>query len=75
MLSFSISKKLFNVVDHEILLKIKIFLCYKLDDASINWIRSYLSNRQQCIIEKNLRSKIRHPTGFSLWVCLVLNFH
>ena len=47
-------KKAFDVVDHEILLK--KLLCYKLDNASINWIRSYLSNRQQCILEKNLRS-------------------
>ena len=31
-------KKAFNVVDHEILLK--KLLCYKLDNASINWIRS-----------------------------------
>ena len=47
-------KKAFDVVDHEILLK--KLSCYKLDNASISWIRSYLSNRQQCIVEKSLRS-------------------
>ena len=47
-------QKAFDVVDHEILLR--KLLCYKLDLSSISWIRSYLSNRQQCIVENNLKS-------------------
>ena len=70
-------EKAFDVVDHEILLK--KLLCYKLDNASINWIRSYLSNRQQCIVEKNLRSTTQSvksgvPQGSVLGPVLFLMF-
>ena len=44
-------KKAFDMVNHTILLsKLKI---YKLDDLSLNWFRSYLSERSKTIINSN----------------------
>ena len=66
---FFVLKKAFDVVDPEIL--VRKLLCYKLDLFLISWIRSYLSNRKQCIAENNLKSatekvKIRCSTTFCL---------
>jgi hypothetical protein len=47
-------KKAFNMVNHIILLsKLNI---YKLADLSLNWFRSYLSERSQKVIIKNYES-------------------
>ena len=41
-------KKAFDIVDHLLLLK-KLSL-YKVSECSLNWFKSYLSNRTQCIV-------------------------
>ncbi|MCU7800562.1 MAG: reverse transcriptase family protein [gamma proteobacterium symbiont of Lucinoma myriamae] len=50
-------RKAFDVVDHDILMH-KLSL-YKFDKLSCDWIKSYLSNRQQCIIEKEIKSTMQ----------------
>ena len=50
-ISFDLCKA-FDVVDHDLLLQ-------KLSCSSLNWIKSYLSNRKQCNVEKNKRSNLQ----------------
>ena len=47
--------KAFDVVD----LLLQKLSCYKLDTSSLNWIKSYLSNRKQCIVKKTKRSNLQ----------------
>jgi len=50
-------KKAFDLVDHEILLqKLK---CYRFDNPSLNWFRSYLSQRSQRVSIGNISSQTR----------------
>ena len=41
-------KTAFDIVDHVLLLK-KLSL-YKVSECSLNWFKSYLSNRTQCVV-------------------------
>lgn len=51
-------KKAFDMVNHTILLsKLKV---YKLDDLSLNWFRSYLSERSQKVIINNYESSAQN---------------
>ena len=43
-------RKAFDVVDHDLLIQ-KLF-AYKFSANSLCWIKSYLSERKQCIIQK-----------------------
>ena len=50
-------RKAFEVVDREILLnKLK---SHKFDDRTIDWIKSYLTNRRQCIVDKTANSSFQ----------------
>ena len=50
-------RKAFDVVDHELLLaKLSI---YKFSQSSLNWVKSYLTNRKQCIAERNFGSHMQ----------------
>ena len=49
-------KKAFDVVDHELLLD-KLSQ-YKFNVTSLSWIRSYLTNRSQCIVDRNITSNL-----------------
>ena len=65
-------RKAFDVVDHQLL--IEKVNSYHFSNNSVNWIRSYLTDRQQCITEKNnqiLFSKSAKwcPTRLSFWSC------
>jgi retron-type reverse transcriptase len=51
-------KKAFDMVNHTILLsKLKV---YKLDDLSLNWFRSYLSERSRKVIINNYESSAQN---------------
>ena len=43
-------RKAFDVIDHEILLK--KLKTHKFDDRTMDWMKSYLTNRGQCIVDK-----------------------
>ena len=64
-------RKAFDVVDHQLL--IEKVNSYHFSNNSVNWIRSYLTDRQQCITEKKnnqiLFSKNAKccPTRLSSW--------
>ena len=68
-------KKAFDMVNHTILLsKLKV---YKLDDLSLNWFRSYLSERSQKVIINNYESSAQNirygiPQGIILGPLLFL---
>ena len=51
-------RKAFDVVDDELLLK-KLSV-YKFSITSLNWIKSFLTNRKQCDIDHKLRSAMQN---------------
>ena len=70
-------RKAFDVVDHELLL-LKLTY-YKFENSSLSWIKSYLTNRKQCIVEKNMKSEFQTvksgvPQGSVLGSVLFLLF-
>ena len=70
-------RKAFDVVDHEILLRKLRF--HKFDNRSLTWMQSYLSDRNQCIVEKKIHSSMQDiksgvPQGCILGPVLFLIF-
>ena len=52
-------KKAFDTVDHEILLKKKLF-CLEFRDVSFDWFQSFLSSRFQCsVVPEKQSSRLR----------------
>ena len=52
----------FDIVDHGLLLK-KLSL-YGFDGEAVGWVRSYLSDRKQCVsIDGSLSRMLHVPTG------------
>ena len=52
----------FDIVDHSLLLQ-KLRL-YGFDDSALDWVKSYLSDRQQCVsIDASLSRMLHTPTG------------
>ena len=47
----------FDIVDHDLLLE--KLAAYLFSTMSQNWIRSYLTNRKQCIVNQNIRSSLQ----------------
>ena len=50
-------RKAFDVADHDLLLE--KLAAYKFSTTLQNWIRSYLTNRKQCIVNLNIRSSLQ----------------
>ena len=51
-------RKAFDVVDHEV--RLKKLSVYKFSNTSLNWIKLYLTNRKQCVIDHKLRSPMQN---------------
>ena len=67
-------RKAFDVVDNEILLK--KLKSHKFDDRTMNWMKSYLTNRRQCIVDKTATSSFQQvTTGLSPQPSALSNFH
>ena len=49
-------RKAFDVVDHDLLLE--KLAAYTFSTTSQNWIRSYHTNRKQCVVNQNIRSSL-----------------
>ncbi len=55
-------QKAFDMVDHSLLVS-KLRIC-GLDDHAINWIKSYLQDRRQCVILNDIQLPMRNiPHG------------
>ena len=69
-------RKAFDVVDHDLLLE--QLAAYKFSTTLQNWIRSYLTNRNQCIVKQNRSSlktiKSGVPQGSVHYPALLLLF-
>ena len=70
-------RKAFDVVDHD--LPLEKLAAYKFSTTSQNWIRSYLTNRKQCIVNQNIRASLQTvksgvPQGSVLCPVLFLLF-
>ena len=50
-------RKAFDVDDHDLLLE--KLAAYIFRTTSQNWIRSYLANKKQCIVNQNIRSSLQ----------------
>ena len=57
---FSLIKKAFDIVNHNVL--IKKLQVYKFDSIALDWVTSYLSNRKQCIINNDIKSPLEDIT-------------
>ena len=74
---FSTYAKAFDVVDHKV--RLQKLAAYKFNTTSQSWIRSYLTNRKQCIIEQNAKPSLQTvksgvPQGSVLGPVLFLLF-
>ena len=70
-------RKAFDVVDHDLL--VQTLAAYKFNAISLRWIKSYLADRKQCIVEKSLVSLVQTvksgvPQGSVLGPVLFLLF-
>ena len=45
-------RKAFDVVDHDLL--IRKLAAYKFSEKSLSWIKTYITNRKQCIVDNSL---------------------